>query len=60
MSDDLITTADVKMVTITETEYNRLTRVDRMMNALEAGGVDNWEWYGDSLADFWEEEEEAD
>ena len=25
--------------------------------ALESGGVDNWEWYGDSLCQYLEEDE---
>lgn len=26
----------------------------RMLDALEAGGVDNWEWYSESLEDWYE------
>ena len=40
-------------VTITESEYNRLMRDSYQLQLLEAGGVDNWEWYGESLADYW-------
>jgi len=29
------------------------------LNALEAGGVDNWQWYGDSLRE-WREKNELD
>lgn len=36
-------------IIISEKEYDRLDLVDMKMNALEAGGVDNWEWYSDSL-----------
>ena len=36
-------------VTITKEQYLQ-TRIDcEILNRLEAGGVDNWEWYGDSL-----------
>lgn len=31
---------------------------DAILSALEAGGVDNWEWYGESIRDFFREEEE--
>lgn len=31
---------------------------DAILCALEAGGVDNWEWYGESIRDFFGEEEE--
>jgi len=30
-------------------EYNELEKRDATLRALEAGGVDNWEWYGESL-----------
>lgn len=47
-------------ITISKKEYNDLTRAQRKLNALEAGGVDNWEWYGDSLESFWEEEDKRE
>ena len=31
---------------------------DTILCALEAGGVDNWEWYGESIKKFLGEEEE--
>lgn len=45
-------------VCISIKEYNELTYDSRKLAALEAGGVDNWEWYSESLKEFWEEEEE--
>lgn len=30
--------------------YNELLRAEKILNALYAGGVDNWEWYGESLS----------
>ena len=36
-------------VTISIKAYNELINRSRILDALEAGGVDNWEWYGDSL-----------
>ncbi len=41
-------------VEITEKEYKSLLRDSAILHALEAGGVDNWEWYGESLASFYE------
>lgn len=41
----------VDTVTITKELYNHLRRDARVLRALEAGGVDNWEWYEDSLSD---------
>ncbi len=45
-------------ITIPLSEYNQLKRADRMLAALEVGGVDNWEWYSDSLQEFWAEEDD--
>jgi hypothetical protein len=46
-------------VTITKAEYHRLLDADRTLDALYAGGVDNWEWYGEALAALDEDEEEV-
>ena len=34
---------------ITKSEYESLLETQKKMTALERGGVDNWEWYEDSL-----------
>jgi hypothetical protein len=39
----------LKYVTITEDEYEELTKAAAKLNALERAGVDNWEWYYDAL-----------
>ena len=36
-------------VTIMMDVYRNLVRADIILDMLEAGGVDNWEWYGDSV-----------
>jgi len=36
-------------ITITTKRFIELLEAERVLNALYAGGVDNWEWYGDSL-----------
>lgn len=36
-------------VTISKKEYLNLRLSKIELNRLESGGVDNWEWYGDSL-----------
>lgn len=36
-------------------ELERLKKRERLLLALEAGGVDNWEWYGDSINDHYPE-----
>jgi len=46
-----------KDITISEDKYNELVRDQKKIRALEAGGVDNWEGYDDSLEEFWDEED---
>lgn len=43
--------------TISKEEYEDLLDRDRKLSALEAGGVDNWKWYSDSLAQYYDGEE---
>jgi len=45
-------------VTITKAEYDRLTDRDFKLTCLENGGVDNWEWYDDSLSDYYDAHDE--
>lgn len=35
--------------TLTHSEYQELLRDQRTLQALEAAGVDSWEWYGEAL-----------
>ena len=44
-------------VTIPLSEYEELIRDSRILHLLYAGGVDNWEWYDDSLAELREDDE---
>lgn len=37
---------------ITTGEYDELLKRDEILTALEAGGVDNWEWYSESLKEL--------
>lgn len=37
-----------EQVTITRTEYDALVDSDRMLDALMAAGVDNWEGYSEA------------
>ena len=37
------------MIHISEKEYVKLLCAQEELRRLECGGVDNWEWYGDSL-----------
>ncbi|WPM81364.1 hypothetical protein R5W60_06730 [Brucella pseudintermedia] len=52
---------DVEKVTITKSEYESLLDSSRKLNCLENGGVDNWEWYHESLKEggYFDEEDEA-
>lgn len=45
---------------LSEKRINELLKAERKLNALEAGGVDNWEWYGESLREFFAENEIED
>lgn len=40
---------DEEMVTIKASEYRMLLSSQKELMALEAGGVDNWEYYSDAL-----------
>jgi len=42
---------------ISLTELQKLKRAQSKLEALEAGGVDNWEWYAESLKDWFKENE---
>lgn len=44
-------------VTLSKAEYDELIQRSEILAALEQGGVDNWEWYGQSLKDYFGEEE---
>lgn len=49
--------------TVMEEDLHMLCKKAIKYNALEAGGVDNWPYYGDSLVEWgpyvWDDEEEA-
>ena len=45
---------------LTPERIEELLRSERKLRALERGGVDDWEWYGESLKDFQAEEERKD
>jgi hypothetical protein len=49
----------METVTITKKEYSDLLKSQKKLEALESGGVDNWEWYDQSLQDagFYDEDE---
>lgn len=38
-------------IEITKEEYIRLRIAEESLNRLEAGGIDNWEWYEESLGE---------
>ena len=47
------------MITISKEEYAELLRRDYELSCLEDGGVDNWDWYGESFNnDEWREVQE--
>lgn len=40
---------DDMCITVTKLEYFRLRVIAEKLHLLETGGVDNWDWYGESL-----------
>ncbi len=48
------------MPEVTQERYDELLRKEKELDALHAGGVDNWEWYSESLsqAGIWDDEED--
>lgn len=44
-------------VTVKKSEYDKMQRELSKLHALEAGGVDNWDYYGDALAEWFKENE---
>lgn len=44
--------AEDEHITISMKVYKQLLRDSRVLEALEAGGVENWEWYNASLEDY--------
>ena len=42
-------TAEQEVVILTVAEHNELLYAQAKLNALEASGVDNWEWYDDAM-----------
>lgn len=50
MSDTLAET-----VVLTKVEWLKLARHSAMLEALWAGGVNNWDWYSESLNDHYQD-----
>ncbi len=46
------------MMEVSEEEYKQLKQDQRMLQALQTGGVDEWEYYVDTIEAFWDEEKD--
>lgn len=48
----------IEVVSISKERYEHLLEREKYADALDAGGVDNWDWYSDSLKEhgYWDEE----
>ena len=46
------------MVEITEVRHEELLDCELKLSALEQGGVDNWDWYGEAMSTYWEMKDE--
>lgn len=44
-------------VAILQEEYEDLKRAKAVLEALEAAGVDNWEWYGEAMSQLEDQSE---
>jgi hypothetical protein len=42
----------VESITIPREQYFSLKRSEAMLQALEAGGVDNWDWHSEAYRDY--------
>jgi tRNA A37 N6-isopentenylltransferase MiaA len=49
-----------ELTKITEKRLKELERAEAKLYALEAGGVDNWEWYSESLKEWRKENQEEE
>lgn len=47
-------------VQISKSQYEKLLDDSAKLNALENGGVDNWEWYDESLTEYHEAKQKAE
>ena len=47
-------------ITIKKSDYDYLIDRDLELTALEKGGVDNWEWYEESLIEYRRQKEEKE
>lgn len=54
----ILAAPDVDMVSIPREMYDRLMEDSTKLDMLHAHGVNNWEWYGDAMAEFYGEEDE--
>ena len=47
----------MKEIKITKERLAQLERKEQTLQALQIGGVDNWEWYGESMKQYFEKDE---
>lgn len=45
---------------IEKDRYEQLLDYEKQLNALHNGGVDNWEWYGESMKEYHEQKEKEE
>ena len=46
------TTKEDTMIIVSANRYEELLKAEKILEALYAGGVDNWEWYGEALSEL--------
>lgn len=57
---ELIKTAPEEFQESLKKEFFDIYERSEKLHALENGGVDNWEWYGQSMSDYFGDEEGDD
>lgn len=55
---DYVKTFRQGQIEVSRAEYEELQKRDFMLSCLESGGVDNWDWYSESLKDYFERYED--
>ena len=49
-----------KFYKVSESELRKLYEAKECYNALQRGGVDNWEWYSDAISQYLEDNKAED
>ena len=51
---------EIQDMEISKERYEELLDAEMKLSCLEAGGVDNWDWYSESLEEYWDWKEKRE